>query len=93
MLPLNLPEFDVKVAVRNGKPAIFDRLRRKYVVITPEEWVRQHFVNFLLSEKQYPENLIANEIGIDRRQTRDNNLLVPQKWYWLPLNHSFQKRQ
>jgi len=70
MLPLNLPKFDVKVSVQNGRPAIFDRIRRKYVTITPEEWVRQHFVNFLLSEKQYPENLIANEIGIKLNNTQ-----------------------
>lgn len=70
MVSLNLPKFDVKVSVQNGKPAIFDRLRRKYVAITPEEWVRQHFVNYLLSEKEYPENLIANEIGIKLNNTQ-----------------------
>lgn len=84
MLALNLPKFEVKVSVQNGKPVIFDRLRRKYVIITPEEWVRQHFINFLLSEKQYPENLIANEIGIKLNNTQKrcdtvvyDRLLVP----------------
>ncbi len=84
MLALNLPKFEVKVSVQNGKPVIFDRLRRKYVIITPEEWVRQHFVHFLLSEKQYPENLIANEIGIKLNNTQKrcdtvvyDNLLTP----------------
>lgn len=70
MLALNLPKFEVKVSVQNGKPVIFDRLRRKYVIITPEEWVRQHFINFLLSEKQYPENLVVNEIGIKLNNTQ-----------------------
>ncbi|MDD4515249.1 type I restriction enzyme HsdR N-terminal domain-containing protein [Massilibacteroides sp.] len=69
MLALNLPKFDVKLSVKNGKPAIFDRLRKKYVIITPEEWVRQHFVNFLLSEKHYPENLTINEVGIKLNNT------------------------
>ncbi|MDD2436427.1 MAG: type I restriction enzyme HsdR N-terminal domain-containing protein [Massilibacteroides sp.] len=84
MQPLNLPKFDVKLAVQNGKPVIFDRLRRKYVAATPEEWVRQHFVHFLLSEKHYPESLIANEIGIKLNNTQKrcdtvvfNTLLEP----------------
>lgn len=70
MLALNLPKFEVKVSRQNGKAVIFDRLRKKYVAITPEEWVRQHFVHFLISEKHYPENLIANEIGIKLNNTQ-----------------------
>lgn len=70
MLPLNLPKYDVKVCLKDGKPSVFDKLRKRYVALTPEEWVRQHFVNYLISEKQYPENLIANEIGIKLNNTR-----------------------
>ena len=40
---------------------IFDFLRRKYVALTPEEWVRQHFTHFLVSQKGYPKTLLANE--------------------------------
>lgn len=43
---------------------IYDSLRRKYVALTPEEWVRQHFVNWLISYKEYPTSLMANEAGI-----------------------------
>jgi predicted type IV restriction endonuclease len=43
---------------------IFDPLRRKYVSLTPEEWVRQHFVHYLISEKGYPASLMANETMI-----------------------------
>lgn len=43
---------------------IFDPLRRKYVSMTPEEWVRQHFVHYLISEKGYPASLMANEAMI-----------------------------
>ena len=43
---------------------IFDVLRRKYVALTPEEWVRQHFVHFLIEHKGYPTALLANEIGL-----------------------------
>ncbi len=65
MLELNLPSFDINVKKIDGKISILDPLRRKFVALTPEEWVRQHFVNFLLREKGYPAALIANEIQID----------------------------
>ncbi|MDH6303804.1 putative type IV restriction endonuclease [Parabacteroides sp. PF5-5] len=64
MLSLNLPGFDAKVTQKDGKPFIFDSLRRKYVALTPEEWVRQHFINYLVAEKKYPKELLANEITI-----------------------------
>lgn len=65
MLELNLPSFDINVKKIGGKLSILDPLRRKFVALTPEEWVRQHFVNFLLREKGYPAALIANEIQVD----------------------------
>lgn len=63
MLELNLPSFEVKIK-KQDKVCIWDQIRKKYVVLTPEEWVRQHFVNYLISEKEYLSNLIANEIEI-----------------------------
>lgn len=65
MLKLNLPLFDINVKKVNGRASVFDPIRRKFVTLTPEEWVRQHFVNFLLTEKGYPQTLIANEIQIN----------------------------
>lgn len=62
MLSLNLPIYDTKIAARNGKKVIFDIIRRRYVALTPEEWVRQHFVHFLISHKNYPSALMANEV-------------------------------
>lgn len=64
MLSLNLPSYDPKVIQKKGKYFIFDPIRLKNVALTPEEWVRQHFVNYLLTEKQYPKNLIGNEVAI-----------------------------
>lgn len=64
MYPLNLPTFDVKIRKRENGVEIFDPLRRKYVSMTPEEWVRQHFVHYLISEKGYPASLMANEAMI-----------------------------
>lgn len=65
MLDLNLPPFDINVKKTNGRLSVFDRLRRKFVTLTPEEWVRQHFINYLITEKGYPQALIANEIQIN----------------------------
>ena len=54
MYRLNLPPYPIKVVERDNKQLIFDFLRRKYVALTPEEWVRQHFVHFLIDHKGYP---------------------------------------
>lgn len=70
MLSLNLPPFDVKMQQRNGKNFIFDPLRRKYISLTPEEWVRQHFIHFLTNYKGYPKGLLANEIQLNLNGTK-----------------------
>lgn len=70
MMALNLPPFDAKVAVKDGKRVIFDVIRRKYVALTPEEWVRQHFVHFLTEHKGYPQALLANEVQVQLNGTR-----------------------
>lgn len=70
MLSLNLPSFDTKIAIKEGKNVIFDPLRRKYVALTPEEWVRQHFINFLITYKGYPTALMANEVQVILNGTR-----------------------
>ena len=64
MTTLNLPPYSVRLAGTPERPTIFDVLRRRYVVLTPEEWVRQHFVHFLISEKSYPQTLLANEVRL-----------------------------
>ncbi|MBN8701834.1 MAG: type I restriction enzyme HsdR N-terminal domain-containing protein [Bacteroidetes bacterium] len=60
---LNLPTFDFKIRLDNesDKLQIFDIIRKKYVVITPEEWVRQNFVHFLVLHKNYPASLLKVE--------------------------------
>ena len=69
MQRLNLPTYNFKLKSSENKTLIFDKLRKKYVVLTPEEWVRQHFVHFLIDQKKYPETLIAIE-----KQLTINNL-------------------
>lgn len=60
---LNLPPFDCKITKSGANYLIFDALRRKNVVLTPEEWVRQHFAHYLISHLRYPKSLISIERG------------------------------
>ncbi len=64
MISLNLPSFDIKIRREGNRAVVLDPLRRRWVVLTPEEWVRQHFVNLLVSEKHYPATLVANEVQL-----------------------------
>lgn len=70
MNTLNLPETELKVTTKAGKPHVFDVLRRKYVALTPEEWVRQQFVHYLIGHKGYPAECIGNEVSINLNGTK-----------------------
>ena len=65
MLELSLPGFDYKVKKQNGTVMIFDIVRKKYVVLTPEEWVRQHVVHYLVEKKGYAISRVAVEREIE----------------------------
>ena len=69
-MELNLPSFDIRLQRDDEGVKIFDRLRKKFIILTPEEWERQHFVNYLINHKGFPESLMANEIGITLNGTR-----------------------
>ena len=77
MYQLNLPTYDLRLRRTGNRDMIFDVLRRKYVALTPEEWVRQHFVHFLIEHKGYPSALLANEIElrIGEKHLRADTLL------------------
>ena len=64
MFRLNLPQYEINITEKDGKRMIFDFLRRKYVALTPEEWVRQHFTHYLVEHKGYPKGLLGNEIEL-----------------------------
>ena len=64
MNKLNLPEYSFRFSKKGDQVLIFDPFRKKQVVLTPEEWVRQNFLQFLLIEKKYPESLIKVEMGL-----------------------------
>lgn len=70
MLLLNLPKYETKITIRDGKKVIYDVLRRRYVALTPEEWVRQHFIHYLVEHRGYPITLMANEVLLNLNGTR-----------------------
>ena len=65
MQKLNLPEYSFRIKSTEGRDYIFDNLRKKFVRLTPEEWVRQNFVQFLITEKRYSVSLIKVEAGVN----------------------------
>ena len=70
MMRLNLPPYTARVKEADGRRQIFDILRRKYVTLTPEEWVRQHFIHYLIDYKGYPAALLANEVPLQVGEKR-----------------------
>lgn len=63
-VPLNLPVYPLRLKDEDGQRWVFDEVRKKFLVLTPEEWVRQHLVHFLIQEKQFPKSLIQLEGGL-----------------------------
>ena len=63
-VPLNFPSYPFKIKLENSVHYIFDSIRKKYLVLTPEEWVRQHVVQYIIEEKGYPKSLIKLEGGL-----------------------------
>lgn len=65
MQKLNLPAYQFSIKTLNLKYYIFDFIRKRYVLLTPEEWVRQNFIRYLTTEKKYPSSLMAVERQIE----------------------------
>ncbi|MFE7085818.1 type I restriction enzyme HsdR N-terminal domain-containing protein [Sphingobacterium spiritivorum] len=80
-IPLNLPPFSAKLSRENDIIFIYDELRKKKLVLTPEEWVRQHWINYLHQEKKYPKSLMKTEGGLrlNTLQKRSDLLIYNNK--------------
>jgi len=77
MQQLNLPTYKFRIKSSENKFFIFDIIRKKHVVLTPEEWVRQHYVWFLIEEKKYPISLIAVEKKLTiNKLTKRTDILI-----------------
>ena len=70
MQALDFPPCSLKLLPVDGKTAAFDIIRKKYIVLTPEEWVRQHMVHYLIHHKHYPAGLTAVEHLVRINQLR-----------------------
>ena len=81
MHPLNLPEINATLKKEEGKVWIFDMIRKKYIMLTPEEWVRQHFIHYLIHELKYPKSLfrIESSLTYNKLQKRSDILIFDRK--------------
>ncbi|GHT55663.1 hypothetical protein FACS189451_07290 [Bacteroidia bacterium] len=85
MWELNLPAAELKIKEEQGKASVFDPVRKCYVRLTPEEYVRQHFVSFLITHKNYPQSRLANETGIELGNVKKRCDTVLYDEYLQPL--------
>ncbi len=81
MQELQLPQYSFRIKKIEGGYQIFDEYRRKYVKLTPEEWVRQNFLRFLKEEKGFPQELIAveTELKVNNLKKRCDAIVYSQK--------------
>jgi len=80
MKQLNLPTYSFKIKTENNKEFIFDNIRKRFVSLTPEEWVRQNFIQYLIKEKKYSASLIAVEVQLKYNlQDKRGDILIYNK--------------
>ncbi len=84
---LNLPQYSFKTTIREQRKYIFDTIRKKYVLLTPEEWVRQNFIRYLTEEKNYPGGLISieKEFKLNKLSKRYDAIVYDKKGFPLLL--------
>ena len=82
MIRLNLPSFEIKLGGTREHPKILDVLRHRFVALTPEEWVRQHFIHYLIEHLGYPSALLANEVKlkIGQKELRADSVLYDRNF-------------
>lgn len=85
MIKIAYPSYPFKIEIKDGKDHIFDPLRKKWIRLTPEEWVRQNFIQYLLQVKKYPPSLIAieKEIVVGELKKRFDILVYQNSRPWL----------
>ncbi|MCK4662185.1 MAG: type I restriction enzyme HsdR N-terminal domain-containing protein [Bacteroidales bacterium] len=76
MEKLNLPTYFFKIKSINQKKYIFDTIRKKYILLTPEEWVRQNFIQYLINEKKFPASLISVEMNLNINKQKQRSDIV-----------------
>lgn len=82
---LKYPTFNIKVKHEGGKALVFDEIRKKWIVLFPEEWVRQHLINYLITVKKIPGSLISVEKEILLNGTKKRYDLVVYNLHLTPV--------
>ena len=85
MQKLNLPKHTFRFQKEENKTYIFDDFRKKFVVLTPEEWVRQNFLMFLITDLDFPKSLISVEAGLKLFKTKKRTDIVVYNKQGVPL--------
>ena len=79
MIRVNYPLFNFKIKGEEGKELIFDEVRKRWVRLTPEEWVRQNIIQYLLQDLKYPASLLSVEKEIKLGELRKRCDLIVYK--------------
>lgn len=85
MINIKFPKPNFKIKEENGKELIYDKIRKSWIVLTPEEWVRQNVVEYLVQEKKYPVTLFAieKEISVGELKKRFDIVVYKETMPWL----------
>ncbi len=85
MINIVYPKPNFRLKQENNKEFIFDEIRKRWVILTPEEWVRQNFIKYLVSEKKYPAALIAveKEIKLGELKKRCDIIIYKESFPWM----------
>ncbi len=76
MTPLQLPHYPFRLKKDGNTVKIFDCIRKKFVVLQPEEWVRQHWIRYLIEEKQFPASLLRVEVSVNTHLLKQRSDIV-----------------
>lgn len=82
MIRLNIPPHDIKLRNTDGQMQVLDPLRHRWVALTPEEWVRQNFIGWLIQGLDYPAALMGNEVrlSIGKKELRADSVLYDRQF-------------
>ena len=85
MINIEYPAFNFKIKLKDNKEIIYDEIRRSWIILTPEEWVRQNFVQYLIQTKKYPASLIAveKEIAVGELRKRFDLVIYKNDKPWM----------
>lgn len=76
MTPLQLPRYPFRIKKEGNVVKIFDIIRKKFIVLQPEEWVRQHWIHYLIEDKKYPASLLSVEISVNTKVLKQRSDIV-----------------